>query len=118
MKLTLLATLALLSLVMAQCPANYAIPNLVAGTLHNHADSLQFTITQPKANSSQTYQYTLNQPLPSTPTIAIGITPLTQLFKTSLLFPLDPMLSTLPQAKFPHPGSSFHSHIQLLSGQR
>ena len=32
MKLTLLASLVLLSLVAAQCPANYDIPNLVAGT--------------------------------------------------------------------------------------
>lgn len=32
MKLTLLASLTLVSVVLASCPANYAIPNLVAGT--------------------------------------------------------------------------------------
>ena len=34
MKLTLLASLLLLSLVFGQCPTNFAIPNLVSGTPH------------------------------------------------------------------------------------
>ena len=32
MKLTLLASLLLVTAVIAQCPADYTIPNLVAGT--------------------------------------------------------------------------------------
>ena len=66
MKLALLASLTLISVVLASCPTNYAIPNLVA-------DSLQITVAQPKANSSQNHQYTMASPMPVDPSVAIAL---------------------------------------------
>ena len=66
MKLALLASLTLISVVLASCPTNHAIPNLVA-------DSLQINIAQPKVNSSQSHQYTMVSPMSVDPSVAIAL---------------------------------------------
>ena len=78
----LLATCALFTLALSSCPANYAIPYLVA-------DSRELTGQQ----MSQQFEYSLPAAMPATPTVAIGTRLSTQQSKTLLLwsktFPLS-----------------------------
>lgn len=76
MKLALLASLCLITLLQAQCPADYALPDLEAGTL-------QFALSNATPNSSQNIQYTLERTFTSTPSVALGTPSYIQPFKTS-----------------------------------
>ena len=65
MKLTLLASLFLLSVVFAACPADYTIPNLIAGT----AQLIQIPCKYKSPNPKLTHHKPISTPstLPSHP---------------------------------------------------
>lgn len=68
-----LASIAIIALALANCPANYKINNLVAGIILIYSDSVAFSANANASSSSQNYIYSFNQAFANTPVLGLGI---------------------------------------------
>lgn len=68
MNLKLLTTLALLALVLSQCPPNYSLPNLTAGTQYNTQDLCNSRLTPILPTAFRNISIHLTLPLLLNPT--------------------------------------------------
>ena len=69
---SLLAILAIVSVVLSICPANYDINNLVAGISSIKVDSLVFSVDQNSSLSSKVYNYAFQNNFAGVPMLALG----------------------------------------------
>lgn len=79
---SLLAILAIVSVVLSICPANYDINNLVAGISSIKVDSLVFSVDQNSSLSSKTYNYAFQNNFAAAPSLGLGKSTFIQLSPT------------------------------------